>query len=99
MFDSLLHQKIRSKLVSYLIKNEELPFIALAEMLDVTNGNLSSHLSKLEKAKYVKIEKFFEGKKTKTVVSITQIGRDAFKDYIYKLKEFVDNSLKDNHEY
>jgi len=61
VFDPLLHQNIRSKLISLLITNEELPFKALKEYLEVTDGNLSSHLTKLEKAGYVKIEKSFEG--------------------------------------
>ena len=59
MFDQLLHQTVRSKLISLLIANEELPFRALKEMLDVTDGNLSSHLTKLEEAEYIKIEKSF----------------------------------------
>jgi len=70
MFDPLLHQRVRSKLVSLLIANEELPFKALKEYLEVTDGNLSTHLSKLEKAEYVRIEKTFEGKRPKTVVHI-----------------------------
>ena len=57
MFDPLLHQPVRSKLLSVLITNDELPFKALKEALAVTDGNLSSHLSKLEKEEYVLIEK------------------------------------------
>ncbi len=92
MFDPILHQAIRSKLVSLLIANEELPFKALKEMLDVTDGNLSSHLSKLEGAKYIMIEKSFEGKRPKTVVYITDIGRRSFKKYIEALKLFVEEN-------
>ena len=92
MFDPLLHQAIRSKLVSLLIANEELPFKALKEMLEVTDGNLSSHLTKLESAGYVKIEKSFEGKRPKTVVHITNNGKKAFKNYIEELKKFIENN-------
>jgi len=92
MFDPLLHQGVRSKLVSLLIANEELPFKALKEYLEVTDGNLSTHLSKLEKAEYVRIEKTFEGKRPKTVVHITEIGRKAFKKYIDALKIFVEEN-------
>ena len=92
MFNSLFHQGVRSKLISYLIKNEELPFVALKKMLDVTDGNLSSHLKKLEEARYVRIDKFVESKKSKTVVSITKIGRDAFRNYIVQLREFVEQN-------
>jgi DNA-binding MarR family transcriptional regulator len=90
MFDPLLHQGIRSKLVSLLISNDELPFKALKEALGVTDGNLSTHLSKLEKEKYVRIEKIFEGKRPKTIVHITATGRKAFEAYIEALKQFIE---------
>ncbi len=92
MFDSLLHQPIRSKLISLLIANDELPFKALKEYLKVTDGNLSTHLSKLEKVDYVRIEKMFEEKRPKTVVHITDIGKKAFKKYINDLKSFVEDN-------
>ncbi|SFV50836.1 Transcriptional regulators, marR/emrR family [hydrothermal vent metagenome] len=92
MFDPLLHQPIRSKLVSLLISNEELPFKALKESLGVTDGNLSSHLSKLEKEEFVLIEKTFEGKRPKTVVHITPKGREAFAQYIEALKKFIEEN-------
>jgi len=92
MFDPLLHQSIRSKLVSLLIANDELPFKALKEALEVTDGNLSSHLSKLEKEKYIRIEKTFEGKRPKTIVKIAPTGRKAFEDYIEALKQFIEEN-------
>ena len=92
MFDPILHQAIRSKLVSLLISNEELPFKALKEMLGVTDGNLSSHLAKLEKVEYIMIEKSFEGKRPKTVVHISKKGRKAFKDYVEELKKFIEEN-------
>ncbi len=92
MFDPLLHQPVRSKLLSLLINNDELPFKALKEALKVTDGNLSSHLSKLEKEEYVLIKKMFEGKRPKTVVHITQKGKDAFTSYIEALKKFIEEN-------
>jgi DNA-binding MarR family transcriptional regulator len=92
MFDPLLHQDIRSKLVSILISNDELPFKALKEALGVTDGNLSSHLSKLEKEAYISIEKTFEGKRPKTVVKIAPAGREAFEVYIEALKAFIEEN-------
>ena len=92
MFDPLLHQGIRSKLVSLLIANDELPFKALKEALGVTDGNLSSHLSKLEKEAYIVIEKTFEGKRPKTVVKIATKGRKAFEAYIEALKQFIEEN-------
>ncbi len=78
--------------MSLLIANEELPFKALKEYLEVTDGNLSSHLSKLEKAGYVRIEKRFEGKRPRTTVHITEEGREAFKNYIDALKKFIEEN-------
>ncbi|HHD79770.1 MAG TPA: transcriptional regulator [Epsilonproteobacteria bacterium] len=92
MFDPLLHQGIRSRLVSLLITNDELPFKALKEALGVTDGNLSSHLSKLEKEEYIMIEKTFEGKRPKTVVKIAPAGRVAFEAYIEALKQFIEEN-------
>ena len=92
MFDPLLHQGIRSKLVSLLISNDELPFKALKEAVGVTDGNLSTHLSKLEKEDYVRIEKIFEGKRPKTIVHITATGRKAFEAYIEALKQFIEEN-------
>jgi DNA-binding MarR family transcriptional regulator len=92
MFDPLLHQSIRSKLVSLLISNDELPFKALKEALGVTDGNLSTHLTKLEKEDYVRIEKTFEGKRPKTIVHITATGRRAFETYIEALKSFIEEN-------
>lgn len=90
MFDPLLHQTIRSKLMALLSSNDELPFSALKEELGVTDGNLSSHLGKLESEGYVLIEKTFEGKRPKTIVQITPKGREAFLAYIEALKKFIE---------
>ncbi len=92
MFDPLLHQSVRSKLISLLIANEELPFKALKEMIEVTDGNLSSHLHKLEKGGYIMIEKTYEGKRPKTVVHITKEGKKAFKAYVETLKKFIEEN-------
>jgi DNA-binding MarR family transcriptional regulator len=89
MFDNILHQPIRSKLIATLLQNEELPFKALREKLNLTDGNLSSHLKKLEEVQYIQIDKFFENKRPKTVVKITTQGKDAFKAYIKQLKQFI----------
>lgn len=78
--------------MSLLITNDELPFKALKEYLEVTDGNLSSHLSKLEKEEYVYIEKTFEGKRPKTLVKIAPKGRKAFDAYIEVLKQFIEEN-------
>lgn len=93
MFDPLLHQAVRSNLISLLIANDELPFKALKEALGVTDGNLSTHLTKLEKEGYISIEKTFEGKRPKTIVKIASKGRKAFDVYIDALKSFIEDNV------
>ncbi len=78
--------------MSRLIANDELPFKALKEYLEVTDGNLSSHLSKLEKEEYIVIEKTFEGKRPKTIVKIATKGKKAFDNYIKALKQFIEEN-------
>ncbi len=78
--------------MSLLIANDELPFKALKEYLVVTDGNLSSHLSKLEKEGYLLIEKSFEGKRPKTVIKIAPKGKKAFDVYIEALKKFIEEN-------
>jgi len=78
--------------MSLLISNDELPFKALKELLEVTDGNLSTHLSKLAKEGYVIIEKVFEGKRPKTVVKIAPLGKKAFNAYIETLKQFIEDN-------
>ena len=78
--------------MSLLIANDELPFKALKEYLEVTDGNLSSHLSKLEKEGYLVIQKIFEGKRPKTIVKIATKGKKAFDNYIEALKQFIEEN-------
>ena len=92
MFDIVLHQPIRSRLISTLLNNKELPFKILKEQLKLTDGNLSSHLTKLQQVEYIQIEKFFEGKRPKTVIKITEKGKEAFKNYIKQLQQFIEEN-------
>ena len=92
MFNNILHQPVRSKLMAILMNNEELPFKVLKEQLELTDGNLSSHLKKLDEVKYIVIEKYFESKRPKTVIKISPQGKDAFKIYIKQLKIFIEGN-------
>ena len=73
---------------------ESADFIFLMKQVGLTWGNLSSHLSKLENAKYVNIERGFLGKKPHTTLSITEEGRSAFQEYRQNMKQV----LNDLHE-
>jgi len=84
-----IHQKARLGIMSILLASEEAEFNYLKEKLNLTDGNLSSHLSLLEKEKYIKIRKKFVKKKPKTLCQITEKGRQAFKEYLDNLEEII----------
>jgi DNA-binding MarR family transcriptional regulator len=85
IFDS----RIRMGVMSILIVNEEVSFNDLKRMLDVTDGNLASHMVNLEENGYVKVHKGFVGRKTNTTYSITRAGEKAFKDHIEALEAMI----------
>lgn len=75
--------------MSILMVLEEADFHHLKDKLDLTDGNLSTHLSLLEKEKYVRIRKTFSGKKPKTLCSITDRGRRAFLEHVDTLEKII----------
>ena len=79
--DRIIHSPARLMMMTYLYVVESVDFIFLMRLTGLTWGNLSSHLSKLEEAKYVNIEKQFIQKKSHTMVNLTDKGRQAFRDY------------------
>ena len=85
IFDS----RIRMGVMSILIVNEEVSFNDLKKMLDVTDGNLASHMVNLEENGYIKVHKEFIGRKTNTTYSITRAGEKAFKDHIEALENMI----------
>lgn len=90
MFDSLLHQPIRTHIMSIISSNEDgASFSQLLEMTNATNGNLSSHLKTLEDGGYIVVNKFFEGRRPKSIYSLTPLGLEAFLNYIDELSNFV----------
>jgi DNA-binding MarR family transcriptional regulator len=88
----LIHQPTRLRIMAALASlepDEKVDFGFLRDLLELTDGNLSVHLQKLEEAGYVGIEKTFEGRRPKTWVSITPGGHDAFSKHIDALEEIV----------
>ncbi|MFH6602147.1 winged helix-turn-helix domain-containing protein [Maribacter algicola] len=82
--------RIRLGIMSALMVNDDVDFNRLKELLDVTDGNLSSHTKTLENAEYIAIEKSFIGRKPNTRYRMTRKGREAFKKHI----EALENLLK-----
>ena len=79
--DPLIHAPARLMVMTYLYVVESLDFVYLKRVTDLSWGNLSTHLTKLEEAGYVRIQKSFQGKKPKTMIQLTERGRSAFRNY------------------
>jgi DNA-binding transcriptional ArsR family regulator len=87
--DSLLHQPERLSIVSVLAAVPSLTFTELRDTLEMTDGNLSVHLSKLEKGAYVCIDKKFVGKRPQTTCRLSDAGREALAKYLDHLEAIV----------
>jgi DNA-binding MarR family transcriptional regulator len=88
--DRVLHEPSRLMIASLLYTVEKADFLYLLNESGLTKGNLSAHLSKLEAAGYVAIEKTFRGKIPQTLIAMTDTGRSAFEQYRAALKKIVD---------
>jgi DNA-binding MarR family transcriptional regulator len=88
--DQLIHAPARLMLLTYLYVVESADFVFLKRMTGLSWGNLSTHLSKLEAAGYVLLEKSFKGKKPNTMVRLTENGRAAFAEYKGRMQKVLD---------
>ena len=75
--------------MSALMVNDEVNFNELKELIQVTDGNLASHLKTLEENKYLKVQKGFIGRKTNTTYSVTEAGEKAFKAHLEALTQMI----------
>jgi DNA-binding MarR family transcriptional regulator len=85
VFDS----RIRMGVMSVLLVNNEINFNDLKQLLELTDGNLASHLTNLEENGYIKVHKGFIGRKTNTTYSITKAGQKAFHEHIEALENMI----------
>jgi DNA-binding transcriptional ArsR family regulator len=90
--DETIHQRTRLAIMASLAAVEALDFAELKAELGLTDGNLSTHLSALERAGYVKINKSFRGKKPHTSVCQTAKGRKAMENYVQLLQGILDQA-------
>jgi DNA-binding MarR family transcriptional regulator len=88
--DPLLHERGRLAIVAALAAVEALTFTELRDTLEMTDGNLSVHLQKLEEKGYVAIDKKFVGRRPQTTCRLTRAGRDAFARYLNHLQAIVE---------
>jgi DNA-binding MarR family transcriptional regulator len=81
--------RVRLGIMSILMVNDSIDFLSLKEMLQVTDGNIASHITALEKFQYIEIKKQFIGKKPNTSYSVTNKGRKAFTEHLDALEKLI----------
>jgi DNA-binding MarR family transcriptional regulator len=84
--DRVIHEPARLMMMTVLYATGESDFLYLQRECGLTQGNLSSHLARLEEAGYVAIEKTFKGKYPLTICRLTTSGREAFETYVRKMR-------------
>lgn len=87
--DRVIHEPSRLAIIAILAACEAADFVYLRGATGLTQGNLSVHLSKLEEAGYVSVEKRFQGKKPNTLCRLTEAGRSAFAEYRRRVGHLV----------
>jgi len=87
--DPIIHAPTRLAILSILVTVESANFTFLKESTGTTDGNLSTHLTKLEDSGYISINKAFKGKKPLTTCAITKKGRNAFGKYLEQLEHII----------
>lgn len=87
--DDVIHGRVRLGIMAYLADAEAADFTELKALLEVTQGNLSVHLRKLEEAGYIGIDKSFVDRKPLTRVRMTPAGRKAFAAYLEAIAKLV----------
>ncbi len=90
--DEVIHQQTRLAIMAALAAVESLDFNELKADLGLTDGNLSTHASALERAGYVKVAKTFRGKKPLTTLAMTPKGRKALASYVAALQSILDQT-------
>ena len=81
--------RVRLGVMSILMVNDWVEFSTLKELLDITDGNLASHITALEKLNYIEVRKQFIGKKPNTTYAVTKPGKKAFNDHLNALEKLL----------
>ncbi len=90
MIDKLIHEPARLNIMANLYVVESADFLFIMRQTGLTFGNLSAHMSKLEDAGYISVEKEFVGKKPHTMLHLTENGRASFKNYQIIMEQFFE---------
>jgi DNA-binding MarR family transcriptional regulator len=89
MLDEIIHQPVRLSIVAVLAQNKKVDFTFLKDYLQLTDSNLSRHLTALEEVGYIEINKVFEGKRPRTWLTLSAKGQEAFNKYVQALNQIV----------
>lgn len=87
--DKAFESKIRLGIMSALVVNDYMDFNSLKDLLEVTDGNLASHIKSLEKNEYINVKKEFLERKPNTKYSISRKGKDAFIKHIAAIEKLI----------
>ena len=89
--DQVIHAPARLMVLTYLYVVESVDYVYLMRLTGLTWGNMSTHLTRLEEAGYIAIEKEFRGKKPHTTIHLTKQGRAAFREYKKSMQQVLDD--------
>ena len=89
--DPIIHAPARLRVMTYLYVVDSIDFVYLKRVTGLSWGNLSTHLTKLDDAGYVKISKTFQDKKPNTMIQLTEDGRQAFRSYKDEMQQVLGN--------
>ncbi|MGB0166861.1 MAG: winged helix-turn-helix domain-containing protein [Luteibaculum sp.] len=84
--------RIRLGIMSILVVNENVSFNRLKELLEISDGNLASHLKGLEKLAYIEVEKSFVDRKPHTTYNVSKAGRQAFSEHLDALEQLLNKN-------
>jgi len=90
--NEIIHQPVRLRIMASLVAldaDNEVDFIYLRQLLDVTDGNLGAHLRKLEDAGFIAVNKTFVERKPRTFISVTAEGRKVFQQHVAALQTIL----------
>ncbi|ELZ12760.1 transcriptional regulator [Haloterrigena salina JCM 13891] len=94
-FDKLVHQPTRLQIFAYLYRHDRATFSELQDDLEITDGNLSSHVQRMEEADAVSIEKQFVDRRPQTTYELTDEGRETFESHVDTLEALLDQLERD----
>lgn len=92
--NDVIHGRVRLAIMAYLSTVSPAEFTELVAKTETSHGNLSTHLTKLEKAAFIRQEKGYKGKRPQTLIYMTDVGREAWIEYLTALQDLLGDSLK-----